>query len=130
MGLKERIKELCKKYGISMNQLETDLGFGKGYISKLGKSTPNAIKIQQIADYFNVSMDYLMNGDDQKEEAKRYYTNDETAKVAQEIFENKELRMLFDVQKDMEPDDLRALHNMALALKRKERGYDDDDSGC
>ena len=113
-----------------MNQLETDLGFGKGYVSKLGKSTPNAIKIQQIADYFNVSVDYLMNGNDPKEETKKYYTNDETAKVAQEIFENKELRMLFDVQKDMEPDDLRALHNMALALKRKERGYDDDDSGC
>lgn len=55
--------------------------------------------------------------------------NDETAKVAQEIFENKELRALFDVQKDMEPEDLRALHNMALALKRKERG-NIDDTGC
>lgn len=55
--------------------------------------------------------------------------NDETAKVAQEIFENKELRALFDVQKDMEPEDLRALYNMALALKRKERG-NIDDTGC
>lgn len=49
-----------------------------------------------------------------------YYLNDETARVAQEIFESKELRMLFDVQRDMEPEDLKALHNMALALKRKE----------
>ena len=37
--------------------------------------------------------------------------------------------MLFDVQRDMDADDLRALHNMALALKRKERG-NDDDTGC
>ena len=58
----------------------------------------------------------------------RYYLNDETAQAAQEIFENKELRALFDVQRDMDADDLRALHNMALALKRKERG--NDDTGC
>ena len=62
-------------------------------------------------------------------ENEKYYLNDETAQVAQEIFENKELRALFDVQKDMDPDDLKALHSMALALKRKERG-DIDDTGC
>lgn len=65
----------------------------------------------------------------EKDGGEIYYLNDETAKVAQEIFENKELRALFDVQKDMEPEDLRALHNMALALKRKERG-NIDDTGC
>lgn len=67
MDLKERIQSLCKSAGKSMNQVETDLGFGKGYISKLGKSTPNATKIKLIADYFNVSVDYLMNGKDSAE---------------------------------------------------------------
>lgn len=67
MDLKERIQALCKSAGKSMNQVETDLGFGKGYISKLGKSTPNATKIKLIADYFNVSVDYLMNGKDSAE---------------------------------------------------------------
>lgn len=62
MDLKERIQALCKSAGKSMNQVESDLGFGKGYISKLGKSTPNATKIKLISDYFNVSVDYLMNG--------------------------------------------------------------------
>lgn len=62
MDLRDRIKELCKEKHISMNTLETTLGFGKGYISKLGKSTPNISKIQKIADYFGVSIDYLMTG--------------------------------------------------------------------
>lgn len=62
MTLKERIKQLCKEYGISMNKLEDELGFGKGYISKLGSSKPNVNKLQQIADYFGVSLDILMNG--------------------------------------------------------------------
>ena len=62
MDLKERIKELCKVNGVSMNKVESDLNFGKGYISKLGKSTPNASKIRQIADYFDVTVDYLISG--------------------------------------------------------------------
>lgn len=62
MNIKERIKDLCKKKGITVNKLETELGFGTGYISKLDKSTPNAKKIQLIADYFNVSVDYLISG--------------------------------------------------------------------
>lgn len=128
MDLKDRIKELCKKNNISMNQLEQELDFGKGYLSKLGKSTPNAAKIKQIAERFHVSVDYLMTGES-AETAQGYYLNEETARAAQEIFENKELRMLFDVQRDMSAEDLRALHGMALALKRKERGYDDD-TGC
>ena len=86
MDLKDRIKELCKKNHISMNQLEQDLDFGKGYISKLGKSTPNATKIKQIAEYFNVSVDYLMTGENSDTET-GYYLNKETAKAAQEIFE-------------------------------------------
>lgn len=55
-----------------------------------------------------------------------YYLNDETAEIAQDILENKELRMLFSVGRNMDPEDLKALHNMALALKRKE-GFDNDD---
>ena len=62
MTLKERIKQLCKNNEISMNQLEKELGFAVGYISKLDKSTPNSKYIQRIADYFNVSVDYLMTG--------------------------------------------------------------------
>lgn len=66
--MKERIKSLCKSHGISMNKLEETLGFGKGYISKLGSSTPNTAKIKQIADYFNVTVDYLMTGEEKKDD--------------------------------------------------------------
>lgn len=94
---------------------------------KSGRSKPKQDKLQKIADFLEVSVDYLMTGEEK--EGDKYYLNDETAQVAQEIFENKELRALFDVQRDMDADDLRALHNMALALKRKERGGNDD-TGC
>lgn len=95
---------------------------------KNGRSKPKDEKLLKIAEYFDVTLDYLRTGDEPMQ-TEGYYLNDETAQVAQEIFENKELRALFDVQKDMDPDDLKALHQMALALKRKERGTSDD-TGC
>lgn len=122
--MKDRIKELCAKAGISMNKLETKLGFGKGYISKLGNSSPNTTKLQKIADYFSVSLDYLMTGKE-KEGGETYYLNDETAQIAQEIFENKDLRVLFDASRKAKPEDLKLAHDMLLALKRKEEEYID-----
>ncbi len=95
---------------------------------KNGRSKPKDEKLLKIADFFNVTLDYLRTGEDSSLQD-IYYLNNETAQVAQEIFENKELRALFDVQKDMSAEDLKALHQMALALKRKERG-NIDDTGC
>lgn len=46
----------------------------------------------------------------EKEDGPRYYINDETAAIAQDIFENKELRLLFDAARDAEPEDTRGLH--------------------
>lgn len=61
--MKDRVKELCKKKGVSMNTAEKEIGLAKGYISKLDKSVPNMNTMQKIADYFNVTSDFLMNGD-------------------------------------------------------------------
>ena len=126
----EIFSELLQRYGVTPYKVSKQTGVSQSTLSdwKRGISTPKQDKLQKIADYFGVSLEYLMTGEE-KEGGEKYYLNEETAQVAQEIFENKELRALFDVQKDMEPEDLKALHNMALALKRKERG-DIDDTGC
>lgn len=85
MDLKERIKELCKINGVSMNKVESDLNFGKGYISKLGKSTPNASKIRQIADYFDVTVDYLMSGKESSQEIEVKLTRKDKKDIARRL---------------------------------------------
>lgn len=60
----ERIKELCKKHGISLNALEEKLGYSRNTIYSLKKQKPNAERIAEIADYFNVSTDYLLGRTD------------------------------------------------------------------
>lgn len=57
-----RIKEECKKNGVSINTLEKELGFAKGSLCKIDNHTPSAKKIQLIADYLKVDADYLMEG--------------------------------------------------------------------
>ena len=59
-SLFEKIKELCKKRGISLNKLEEDLGFSRNTIYSMKNKKPNAERLQKIADYFNVSTDYLL----------------------------------------------------------------------
>lgn len=56
----EIIKELAKKRGISLNQLEEKLGIGKNSLYGLKRNQPSAERLQQIADYFDVSIDYLL----------------------------------------------------------------------
>ncbi|WP_438837940.1 helix-turn-helix domain-containing protein [Streptococcus pluranimalium] len=60
----ERIKELCKKHGISLNSLEEKLGYSRNTIYSLKKQKPNAERIAEIANYFNVSTDYLLGRTD------------------------------------------------------------------
>ncbi len=116
-------EKLLQKHGVSAYRVSKDLGIAQSVLSswKNGISTPKQDKMQKIADYFNVSVDYLMTGEE-REDKKKYYLNDETAAMAQSIFESKELRMLFDAAQDADPEDLDAVYQMLLALKRKERG--------
>lgn len=56
----EIVKDLCEKQGISLNTLEEKLGLGKNSLYGLKRNQPSAERLQQIADYFNVSTDYLL----------------------------------------------------------------------
>jgi len=66
MTLKDRVKAVAQERGISLPVLESELGFGNSTIVKWDKSTPNADKLNAVAKFFNVSMDYLLNGDTEK----------------------------------------------------------------
>ncbi|MEI4393541.1 helix-turn-helix transcriptional regulator [Streptococcus anginosus] len=63
-SLFEKIKELCQKRGISINSLEETLGYSRNTIYSMKSKKPNAERLQQIADYFSVSTDYLLGRTD------------------------------------------------------------------
>lgn len=62
MGLYEQIRDIAKSKGYSVNRLEQELGFARSSINKFNKNKPSVEKLQQIADFLNVSLDFLMTG--------------------------------------------------------------------
>lgn len=65
----DTIRELCKSAGTSITKLEVELGWGNGTIGKWkkAKSAPPVDKLGKIADYFGVSVDYLLGSETKKE---------------------------------------------------------------
>ncbi|MCI6140247.1 helix-turn-helix transcriptional regulator [Clostridium sp.] len=58
----DTIKMLCKKKGVTITGTEKELGFSRGSLCKVDTSKPSMEKVQKLADYFDVSVDYLMTG--------------------------------------------------------------------
>ena len=57
-------KYLCRKKQISMGELEKGIGVSQGYLSRVG-SGKKGISLEiaiKIADYFEISVDDLLNG--------------------------------------------------------------------
>lgn len=115
-----------------MTQVELSKKLGVGTTSVYnwcnGVKSPRMDKVDAMCKLFGCRRSDLME-DETENRSTGYYLNDDTAQVAQEIFENKDLRVLFDAARDAKPEDLRTTYDMLMALKRKERG-DDDDAGC
>lgn len=103
--------DLCKQFGVSSATASDWCNANK---------MPRADKIQAIARWLGVNIGDLM--EDRTEES--YYTNPETTKIAQQIYENKDLSLLFDAARDAKPEDLQTVHTMLLALKKKENHED------
>lgn len=81
----EKIRELSDQQGLSLNKLEEKLGFSRNTIYNMKKSTPNIDRVSKIADYFNVSTDYLLGRTDNPAIAKdgQEYTSDDLRQMAE-----------------------------------------------
>lgn len=92
-----------------------------------GIALPRMGKVQLLADYFGIGKTDLIDEKDEPADD-HYYLNDETRQIAQEAFENPELRTLFKVARDIPPERLRAHIEFMKTLKEQERGNNDE--GC
>ena len=76
MNTYQIIKELANQHKISISELERKLNLSNGSISKWAKSKPNSKYIEKVADYFNVSTDYLLGRSPIKEPNSDINTNE------------------------------------------------------
>ncbi|MGK0605440.1 helix-turn-helix domain-containing protein [Enterococcus gilvus] len=64
MTVFERIKKLANNQGKGVSKVATDLGFSENLFYRWKTSEPKARDLQKVADYFNVSVDYLLGRTD------------------------------------------------------------------
>ena len=119
----ENLKYYMKLHNKNQADLINDLGFNKSSVSTWcnGTRLPRMDKVDILAKYFDINRSDLIEDKD-TEHKQSYYLNPETSRIAQKIYDNKELSVLFDAAQDAEPEDLQALHGVLMALKRKEKG--------
>lgn len=113
------------KYNMTQAELAKRLNVGTTSVYNWcnGIKSPRMDKVDAMCAIFNCKRSNLMEDKDQLIE-ESYYTNPETAQIAQEIYENKDLSLLFDAARDAKPEDLQTVHTMLLALKKKENHED------
>ena len=61
MELFYKVKNLCKEYNISVFELESHIGISRGVLYTWKKSAPSIEKVHRVAEYFDISIDYLMD---------------------------------------------------------------------
>ncbi|WP_313175329.1 helix-turn-helix transcriptional regulator [Streptococcus parasuis] len=119
----EKIKELADRHGISINKLEERLGYSRNTIYNLKTKKPNAERIAEIADYFNVSTDYLLGRTDNPRIASDEQSDPAVDNLTQQaiVMFRKETEGLSDSEKER--------FNVALAgLMKTARQLIQDDS--
>lgn len=95
--------DVCKTLGFKQNTFSDWVN---------AKTYPRIDAIEKLANYFHISKAELV-----EDINKGYYQDITTASLAQEIFESKEMRLLFDAAKDSKPEDLQMAADLLLRLK-------------
>jgi len=60
------VKSLCEEQKLSIVELEERLNFSRNSLYSWKKNKPSSEKLEKVADYFNVSVDYILGRTDNK----------------------------------------------------------------
>ena len=119
-------KRLRTSSRLTQAEMAEKLGISRSTIGmyETGAREPDFETLEKIADFFNVDTDYLLGRTEKTsilpETIGHYYLNNETREIAQEVFENPELRSLFHVARDIPPERLKAHIDFMKSLKEQE----------
>ena len=84
-------------------------------------TNPNINLLRSLSKIFECTIDDFMEYDENSPLAD-YYENKETARLAQEIHDNPEYRILLDATRNLTPEQLQAIINMANMIKGTNNG--------
>ena len=117
----KRLKVAMENANIKAQELAERSGLNKASISQYvnGTHAPSNISAGKMAGVLGVNPVWLMGFDVpiREESSGSYYFDDATARVAQELFENKDMRILFDAARGAKAEDLQMAADILMRLK-------------
>lgn len=122
---KNQFAQLLKHYlslnGKTQRDLASALKFDKSTVSSWcsGTRVPKIDVIIDIANYLHVTPGDLITKSNTSKDY--YYLNKKTKEIAQEIYKNEELALLFDAARDASPEDLQIVYTMLSVLKKNKK---------
>lgn len=124
----KRLRYYLNKFNMTQAELAKRLGVGTTSVYNWcnGIKTPRMDKVDAMCDLFHCNRSDLIE-DKTESSDDHYYLNDETREIAQEVFENPDLRSLFHVARDIDPEELRAHIDFMRKLKAREKKSDNDE---
>ena len=118
----ERLKASRLKAKISLTEAGKITGVSRQTLYKYENGVITNIpsdKIEALASAYDVTPAYIMGWTDDINDG--YYTNKEVAKYAEELRNNSDMRLLFDVAQDISKDDLNLVVNIIKDLKKRSK---------
>lgn len=117
---------LCEKKGVSPNKALTDCKISRTSTAKWREgATPRGVTLQKLADYFGVTTDYLLTGEETKKS--RSTEGDGMDDLLERLRSRPECRMLFHAADGATPEDVKKAVAIIEAL-RKTGGKEDVDA--
>lgn len=118
MSFGTALQKLRRERHLTQEELGKAIGVSRSTVGmyEQGKREPDFETEEKIADFFNVTLNYLR--DDPSTSKLPYYIDRETALVAQEVFDDPDLRMLFDAARDAKPENIRLAAEMLRQFKK------------
>ena len=81
-----------------------------------GTKMPRMGNVELLAKYFGIEKSDLL--EEKAKDGQGYYINPETAEIAQQVFQDPDLRLLFEAARDVKPENIRLAAEMLRRFKR------------
>ena len=122
MSVVERLEQYMNENGYKKTDVARMSGIPYTTIDGLFKKGDENTKLstlKKLAKLIGCSLDELTGSNNDY----GYYSNPETAALAQQIHDNPDLRILMDASKDLAPEDVKFVANLVSRMKKKESGF-------
>lgn len=126
MKFPERLKQLRNEKGLYQKELADIIGVSRPTVTQYenGTRTPDQVTLQKIADFFNISLDYLLGRTDEPSPADKIKSaiSDDPVLLSfwDELKEREDLQLMFKQTKNLSPSAIKQIIEIIKTFEKEE----------